>query len=306
MPPPDTVPTSAVYENRLYVTRALRPESLVLLLAASPPLRSPRRYRGGAAHGAAGRLCSRTIRTARSRTSGENLLGLPMTPSSQGMEPPGIPARFMAIAGDPVGTGLVASLARPGGNITGLTLMAPELVGQQLEILREVVPKVSRVALLGNPANAGNAPQVRHAQDAARASGVRLQTLEARGPSEIDSAFAAMTSERAGAVIVLVDAMLIEHRTRIADLAATRRLPAVYGLTDHAEAGGLIAYGASVLDRFRRTATFVDKILKGAKPGDLLIEQPTKFELVINLKTAKALGLTIPPSLLQRADQVIE
>ena len=207
---------------------------------------------------------------------------------------------------DPVATGFVASLARPGGNITGLTLMAPELVGKQLEILREVVPKVSRVALLGNPANAGNAPQVRHAQGAARALGVRLQTLDARGPSEIDSAFATMTSERAGAVIVLVDAMLIEHRTRIADLAATRRLPAVYGLTDHAEAGGLLAYGASVLDRFRRTATFVDKILKGAKPGDLPIEQPTKFELVINLKTAKALGLTISQSLLQRADQVIE
>jgi len=207
---------------------------------------------------------------------------------------------------DPLAAGYARSFARPGGNITGLTLMAPELVGKQLEILREVVPKVSRVALLGNPANAGNAPQVRHAQGAARALGVRLQTLDARGPSEIDSAFATMTSERAGAVIVLVDAMLIEHRTRIADLAATRRLPAVYGLTDHAEAGGLLAYGASVLDRFRRTATFVDKILKGAKPGDLPIEQPTKFELVINLKTAKALGLTISQSLLQRADQVIE
>jgi len=212
----------------------------------------------------------------------------------------------MAGAIDPVASGLVTIVARPGGNLTGLSLMAPELVGKQLEILKDVVPKVSRVALLGNPANPGNAPQVRHAQDAARALGLRLQPLEARGPSDIDSAFAAITSEQAGAVIVLVDSMLLDHRTRIADLAARRRLPAVYGLSDHVEAGGLMAYGPNRLDIFRRAATYVDKILKGAKPGDLPVEQPTKFALVINLKTAKALGLTIPPSLLQRADQVIE
>jgi len=212
----------------------------------------------------------------------------------------------MAGAIDPVASGLVTIVARPGGNLTGLSLMAPELVGKQLEILKDVVPKVSRVALLGNPANPGNAPQVRHAQDAARALGLRLQPLEARGPSDIDSAFAAMTSEQAGAVMVLVDSMLLDHRTRIADLAARRRLPAVYGLSDHVEAGGLMAYGPNRLDIFRRAATYVDKILKGAKPGDLPVEQPTKFALVINLKTAKALGLTIPPSLLQRADQVIE
>jgi putative ABC transport system substrate-binding protein len=207
---------------------------------------------------------------------------------------------------DPVATGLVTSLARPGGNVTGLSLMAPELVGKQLEILKEVAPMVSRVALLGNPANAGNAPQVRHAQDAARTLAVRLQIVEVRGPGDIDRAFAAMTLERAGAVVVLVDALLLDHRTRIADLAARHRLPSVYGLPDHAEAGGLLMYGGSDRDRFRRAAAYVDKILKGARPGDLPVEQPTTFELVINLKTAKALGLTIPPSLLQRADQVIE
>jgi putative ABC transport system substrate-binding protein len=212
----------------------------------------------------------------------------------------------MAGAIDPVASGLVTSVARPGGNITGLSLMAPDLVGKQLAILKEVVPTVSRVALLGNPANTGNAPQLRHAQETARTLGMRLQSLEARGPNEIESAFAAITRERAGALIVLVDGMLADHRARIADLAAKSRLPAVYGLSDYPEAGGLMAYGPSVLDRFRRAATYVDKILKGAKPGDLPVEQPTKFELVINLKTAKALGLTIPQSLLQRADQVIE
>jgi putative ABC transport system substrate-binding protein len=206
---------------------------------------------------------------------------------------------------DPVASGFVASLARPGGNITGLSLMAPELVTKQLEILKEVVPTVTRVALLGNPVNAGNAPQLRSAQDTARTLGLRLQPLEVRGPQDLDRAFAAMTTERAEAVIVLVDAMLLDYRTRIAHLAATSRLPAVYGLSDHAAAGGLMAYGASVLDRYRRAATYVDKILKGAKPADLPVEQPTTFELVINLKTAKDLGLTIPPTLLFQADEVI-
>ena len=212
----------------------------------------------------------------------------------------------MAAVGDPVATGFVASLARPGGNITGLSMMLPELVGKQLELLKEVLPKVSRVALLGNPANPANAPMVRHAQDAARALGVRLQLLEARDPSEIDGAFAAITTERAGAVIVLTDTVLLDHRARIADHAARRRLPTVFGVSEFVEAGGLLAYGPSLADGFRRAATYVDKILKGAKPADLPIEQPTTFELVINLKTAKALGLTIPPSLLLRADQVIE
>jgi putative ABC transport system substrate-binding protein len=212
----------------------------------------------------------------------------------------------MVNVSDPVAAGFVASLARPGGNITGLSLMLPELVGKQLEMLKEVVPKISRVALLWNPASAGNAPQLRQAQDAARALGVRLQPLEARDPSEIDKAFAAITTERAGGVIVLTDTMLQNHRTRIADHAARRRLPTVSGVSGHAEAGGLLAYGPSIYDGLRRAATYVDKILKGAKPGDLPVEQPTKFELVINLKAAKALGLTIPQSVLGRADEVIQ
>ena len=184
--------------------------------------------------------------------------------------------------------------------------MAPELVGKQLEMLKEAVPKVSRMAVLGNPANAGTAPQLREAEGAARALGVRLQPLEARDSKEIDSAFVAMTRERAGALIVLVDVMLIDHRTRIADLATKRRLPTVYGLREHAEAGGLMAYGPNVVDMFRRAATYVDKILKGTKPADLPVEQPTRFELVINLKTAKSLGLTFPPSILIRATEVIQ
>jgi ABC-type uncharacterized transport system substrate-binding protein len=212
----------------------------------------------------------------------------------------------MVAAGDPVASGFVASLVRPGGNIPGFSSMAPELVGKQLELLKEAVPKVSRVALLVNPGNPASAPQVRHAQDTARALGVRLQPLEARGPGEIDSAFAAMAKEQAGAVIVLADSMLLDNRTRIADLAARRCLPTVSGRIDDAQAGGLIAYGPSIADGFRRAATYVDKILKGAKPAALPVEQPTKFELVVNLRTAKALGLTIPPSVLSRADQVIQ
>jgi putative ABC transport system substrate-binding protein len=207
---------------------------------------------------------------------------------------------------DPVAAGLVASLAHPGGNITGLSQMVPELVGKQLEVLKEVAPKISRVAILSNPANPAHALAIRDVKVAARSLGVRLQLLEARGPSAIDSAFAAMTTERAGAVIVLVDSMLIDHRTRIADLAARRHLPTVSATIETAEAGGLMAYGPSVRDMFRRAAAYVDKILKGAKPADLPIEQPTKFELVINLRTARALGLTIPQSVLLRADQVIQ
>ena len=212
----------------------------------------------------------------------------------------------MSVTIDPLGTGLVASLARPGGNVTGLSLMASEVVGKQLELLKEVVPKVSRVALLWNPANPGSAPQLREAEASARVLGVRLQTLEARVPQEIDSAFAAMTKERAGALVVLTDAIFMNQRRQIAELAAAGRLPAVYGVREHAEAGGLIVYSANFLDLERRAAIYVDKILKGAKPADLPVEQSTKFELVINLKTAKTLGLTIPRSLLQRADEVIQ
>ncbi len=212
----------------------------------------------------------------------------------------------MSVVIDPVGSGLVASLARPGGNVTGLTIMASDLIGKQLELLKEVVPKVSRVALLWNPANPGSAPQLRQAEAAARALGVRLQPLEARGPQEIDSAFAAMTRERAGALLILPDAIFGNQRRQIAELAAKRRLPSLLGVGEYAEAGGLMTYSANNLDLERRAATFVDKILKGAKPADLPVEQPAKFELVINLRTAKAIGLTIPQSLLRRADEVIQ
>jgi putative ABC transport system substrate-binding protein len=212
----------------------------------------------------------------------------------------------MTLVADPVATGLVANVARPAGNITGLSTMAPDLMGKQLELLREVLPKASRVAVLWNPANPSNALQLREAQDAARALGMRLQPLEVRDPTEFEKAFAAMTRERAGALLVLSDSTLLTQRERIADLAAKSRLPAVSGGRAHAEAGGLIAYGANIFDIWRRAATYVDRILKGAKPAEMPIEQPTKFELVINLKTAKALGLTIPQSLLGRADEVIQ
>ena len=212
----------------------------------------------------------------------------------------------MSVVIDPLGSGLVASLARPGGNVTGISLMTPDLVGKQLEVLKEVVPKVSRVALLWNPDNPGSAAQLREAEAAARALGVRLQILAARDPQEIDSAFAAMTRGRAAALVVLADAILLNQRRQIAELAAERRLPAVYGPSEHAEAGGLMAYSANLLDLERRAATYVDKILKGTKPADLPVEQPTKFELVINRRTAKAIELTISPSLLQRADRIID
>jgi putative ABC transport system substrate-binding protein len=184
--------------------------------------------------------------------------------------------------------------------------MSTELVGKQIQLLKEMVPKLSRVALLTNPANPASASFLREAEASVRALGVRLQTLAVRNPEEIDSAFTAMTRERAGALVILPDVLFLSQRRQIADIATKRHLPTVYGVAEYAEAGGLMAYGASHLDLVRRAATFVDKILKGAKPGDLPIEQPSKFELVINLKTAKAVGLSIPQSILLRADQVIE
>jgi len=212
----------------------------------------------------------------------------------------------MAVVVDPVATGLVAGLARPGGNVTGLSVMTPELVGKQLEMLSELVPRVSRVAVLWNPTNEGNPPQLRAGEQAARTLGMRLQPLAAKGPGEVDEAFAAMAREGAGALVVLVDILFSNQRAQIARLAATQRLPTVYGLPEHVAAGGLMAYAPSFVDQYRRAAVYVDKILRGAKPGDLPIEQPTKFELIINLKTARTLGLTVPPSLLGRADEVIQ
>ncbi len=185
-------------------------------------------------------------------------------------------------------------------------MMAPDLIGKQFEVLREVLPEVSRVAVLWNPANPSSASQLREAELAARTLRLRLQSLEARSPQEIDTAFAAMTSARAGALVVLLDAILVNQRRQIAGLAAKRRLPAVYAVREYVEAGGFISYGSNPLELERYAATFVDKILRGAKPADLPVEQPSKFELIINLKTAKALGLTIPQTLLLRADQVIE
>jgi len=207
--------------------------------------------------------------------------------------------------GDPVGSGLVASLARPGGNVTGLSNLSPELVGKQLEFLKDVLPSVSRVAVLWNPANPFTARMVRAAEVAAQALGVQLHLVEARGPDAFDSAFAAMTSAHAGALLILADPMFLQHRRRLAELAATSRLPTIHNVRAFVEAGGLLCYGVSQPDQWRRAATYVDKILKGAKPADLPVEQPTKFELIINLKTAEALGLTIPPTLLFQADEVI-
>jgi len=213
----------------------------------------------------------------------------------------------MASAGDPVADGLVASLARPGGNITGLSgLVGPEIGGKRLGLLKEAVPTVSRVAFLSNPANPPSAAYLGETKTAARSVKVQLQMLEAREPGEFERAFAAMTRERVDALLVLNDGMFLIHRTQIAVLAAKQRLPTMFGGREYVDAGGLMSYAASGRDNFRRAATYVDKILKGAKPADLPVEQPTKFELVLNLRTAKALGLTIPPSLLQRADEVIQ
>ena len=208
--------------------------------------------------------------------------------------------------GDPVATGIVASLARPGGNITGLSQLSPELSGKRLELLKEVLPGVSRVAVLWNPTNPSNAPQIRDIRIAAQALGIQLQLLEVRAPQDLEGAFQAATRARAGALITLDDLFIFTHRLRIVALAAMSRLPAIYGWPTFAEAGGLMSYSPDFRDMYRQAALFVDKILKGAKPADLPVEQPTKFELVINLKTAKVLGLMIPSSLRLRADQVIE
>ena len=219
------------------------------------------------------------------------------------------PPHCLHCAGDPVTSGLVASLARPGGNVTGLSNLAPELVGKRLELLKQAVPGVSRVAVLWQPGGRGertDKDMLKGAEVAARALGVRLQFVEARDPADFDRAFSDMTSARADALIVLPYIMFFYERKHLVDLAAKHRLPTVYPFRECVDAGGLMAYGANLADLSRRAATYVDKILKGAKPGDLPVEQPTKFELVINLKTAKALGLTIPQSVLARADEVIQ
>jgi len=213
----------------------------------------------------------------------------------------------MIFPSDPVEIGLVASLGRPGGNITGTTFTpGPEIFGKQLQILKETIPRASRVAILSNPADPSFATQVREVEATARSLRIRLQQVEARGPEEFDSAFAAMARERAEALLVTGTSTFLAHRSRLAELAVKGRLPTMYSFRENVEAGGLMAYAVNMADFVGRAAVYVDKILKGAKPADLPVEQPTKFELVINLKTGKALGLTIPQSLLLRADEVIQ
>jgi putative ABC transport system substrate-binding protein len=216
-----------------------------------------------------------------------------------------IPIVIVAV-GEPVRVGLIASFARPGGNVTGLSLLTAELSGKRLELLGEAARKVSRVAVLMNPDNPVSAVFLEETQVAAQRLGIQLQRLEARNPEEIERAFEAATVGRAGALIVFDDPAIWSYRARIVALAARRQIPVMYGLRDFVDDGGLMSYGPNRPDQYRRTATYVDKILKGAKPADLPVEQPTKFELVINLKTAKALRLTIPQSVLIRADEVIE
>jgi putative ABC transport system substrate-binding protein len=216
-----------------------------------------------------------------------------------------IPIVAVAVS-DPVGQGLVASLARPGGNVTGLATLFPELAVKRLGLLKEVLPGVSRVAVLWNAANPGNMLILRGVQAAARTLGVTLQSREVRGPDDFEAAFAKMSREHPDALMILDDPLLFQYRASIVDFAAKKRLPTMHPFRESVEAGGLIAYSVNLAELNRRAAEYVDKILKGADPAELPIEQPTEFELLINLKTAKALGLTIPPSLLQRADQVIE
>jgi putative ABC transport system substrate-binding protein len=212
----------------------------------------------------------------------------------------------MAHGSDPVELGFVASLAKPGGNITGLTHLAPELGGKRLELLKDIVAQLSRVAVLTDPGTGGHAPQIKELEVAARALGLQLRSVEVRGANELESAFSAMTTGRAGAFIALQQPTLDRLRERIVDLAAKNRLPAMYPNSEYVETGGLMSYAADIVAMFRRAATYVDKILKGTQPANLPVEQPTKFDFIVNLKSAKQIGLTIPPNVLAKADRVIK
>ena len=212
----------------------------------------------------------------------------------------------MTGAGDPLGTGLVDNLARPGGNVTGMSLMVPELGGKRLELLKELLPRLARVAVLWNAANPYSALVFKQVQAAGTILGIEVQSLEVRQPDDFDGAFETVRRQHPDALMTVEDPLTINHRNRIADFAAGQQLPSLSGLIEFAAAGGLMSYGANQADLYRRAAGYVDKILKGANPADLPVEQPTKFDLVINLTTAKTLGLTVPPSLLARADEVIE
>jgi putative ABC transport system substrate-binding protein len=212
----------------------------------------------------------------------------------------------MTLVGDPVGAGLVESLARPGGNITGTSLMATDTAAKRLQLLKEVVPMARRVAVLGNLRNASVVRSWEETQEAGRRLGLALLSMEARTRDEVVNAFAAIARERPDALVVILDSLMVDHRREIVEFAAKNRLPAIYGGPMFIDPGGLLVYSPDFHELWRRAAVYVNRILKGAKPADLPVEQPTKYHLVINLKTAKALGLTIPPSLLLRADQVIE
>jgi len=213
----------------------------------------------------------------------------------------------MTNEGDPVGTGFVASLARPGGNITGLSTLAPELNGKRIELLKEIIPKLSRVAVFGTSTRSDNAQSLSEVDLAAKAFGVKLQYVDVLSPKDIESAFRAASKGRAEAVLMMVASGVAgDHRAEIADLAVKSRLPVIYTFSSYVEAGGLMTYGVNISDLDRRAAMYVDKILKGAKPADLAVEQPKKFEFIINLKAAKQIGLTIPPNVLVRADKVIK
>ena len=212
----------------------------------------------------------------------------------------------MAQDNDPVGNGFVASLARPGGNITGLATFAPELSGKRLELLKEIVPKLSRVAVFGTSANPGNAQSLKEIEAAAGAFKVQLQQQDVLESKDIEPAFRAAANGRVDAVIVLVSPVLNSNRKRVAELAAKNRLPVIYPFREFVEGGGLMTYGVNFVDLYRRSATYIDKILKGASPADLPVEQPTKFEFIINLNAAKQIGLTVPPNVLARADHVIK
>ena len=243
------------------------------------------------------------------------LVGLKVDVIAAGPTPPALAAKkatttipvVMLGAAQPVELGLVASLARPGGNITGMAWAVDlVIIGKGLEILKEAIPRLRLVGVLSNPANPGNALAMGVVKEAAQSVGVQLHVLEARGPGDFDGAFAAMAKQRVQALLVVADSLFVTHRARLASLEAKHRLPSMHSFVLNVEAGGLIGYAPDTVAAWRRAAVFVDKILKGAKPADLPVEQPTKFDLVVNLKTAKALGLTLPPSLLARADRLIE
>jgi putative ABC transport system substrate-binding protein len=256
----------------------------------------------------------------RVRKSGQTLLDLAAEVVSLGVDIIVAPHSAIAVAakqatstipivmlsGDPVADGLISSLTRPGANVTGVSTAATDIVGKQVQLLRDALPRLSRVAVLWNPGNPFHPAQLREAQAAAQTLGLQPQSVEVRAPKDFDGAFSAIVKARAEAIIVLSDGPLFStHPTRIAELAAAKRLPAIYSRREHVEAGGLMAYGTDRRAAWRLLAVYVDKILKGARPADLPVEEPTKYEFVINLKAAKALGLRIPPSLLQQADEVI-